>query len=114
MLDRTAARVDDVRHGDWSREQLLEMNERFVVVVEAAFQAGLESRLSARAIFRAKSRLVGQEQVVEAAWRWFCRNRDAEDIPFSAVVARCRGIDPMRIRASFDRRFGRRSGVSSA
>src|SRR5262249_29000506 len=38
---------DDERHGEWSREQLLEMDARFVAAMEQAFELGLESRESA-------------------------------------------------------------------
>lgn len=38
---------NDERDGPWTREQLLEMDARFVVALERAFEAGLESRASA-------------------------------------------------------------------
>jgi hypothetical protein len=54
-----------------------------------------------------------EEAAIQAAWVFFCRNRDAMDIPFAAVVmmvqARCPGVDPARVRAGFEKRFGRRS-----
>jgi hypothetical protein len=39
---------DDERHGDWSREQLVEMDGHFSAAMEQAFACGLESRESAR------------------------------------------------------------------
>jgi hypothetical protein len=39
---------DDERYGEWSQEQLVEMNARFVAALEQAFACGLESRQSAR------------------------------------------------------------------
>jgi hypothetical protein len=58
---------------------------------------------------------VTEETIIQQAWEWFCRRHEGvEDIAFVDVVARCPGVDPMRIRASFDQRFGRRSTASSA
>src|SRR5262249_40994387 len=37
----------DERDGSWSREQLLDMDARFVTALERAFELGLESRTSA-------------------------------------------------------------------
>ena len=37
----------DERDGPWTREQLEEMNNRFVAALERAFELGLESRASA-------------------------------------------------------------------
>jgi hypothetical protein len=39
---------NDERHGEWTREQLLEMDARFTAALEQAFELGLESRESAR------------------------------------------------------------------
>jgi len=39
----------DERDGPWTREQLIEMDARFVAALERAFEAGLESRASAAA-----------------------------------------------------------------
>src|SRR5215813_10566995 len=39
----------DAQSGLWSREQLLEMDSRFVAALEAAFAKGLESRAAAAA-----------------------------------------------------------------
>ena len=38
---------DDERYGEWSQEQLVEMNARFAAALERAFELGLESRASA-------------------------------------------------------------------
>ena len=40
---------DDERYGEWSQEQLVEMNARFAAALERAFELGLESRASAAA-----------------------------------------------------------------
>jgi len=39
----------DEQCGDWTREQLVQQNERFVAAVERAFELGLESRATAEA-----------------------------------------------------------------
>ena len=39
--------VGDERDGPWTREQLIEMDARFVAALERAFELGLESRASA-------------------------------------------------------------------
>jgi hypothetical protein len=38
----------DERHGEWSREELEAMNEKFTAALEQAFACGLESREAAR------------------------------------------------------------------
>jgi len=48
-LMRAPSKPGDELQGGWSREQLLRMNDRFVVAVEAAFRSGLESPASASA-----------------------------------------------------------------
>src|SRR5262245_49530730 len=108
----------DEQVGDWSRSELENMDSRFVAAVEQAFASGRESRAAAAATVRVESssnRRRAEETVIEKAWIWFKRNKDEIDIPFSAVVARCPSIDPMRVQSGFDRRFGRRpSSTSSA
>jgi len=42
----------DELQGGWTREQLLRMDDCFVVAVEAAFRSGLESPASASAVER--------------------------------------------------------------
>src|SRR5262245_45749389 len=106
MLQRLAS--GDEVCGTWTRSQLLEMDERFVGAVEAAFQAGGESRAAASATVRVAKQGLTAEQAIQAAWIWYCRNRDTADISSSEVVARvraqCLGVDPMRIRAEFKKR----------
>jgi hypothetical protein len=119
MLDRTSHLFGDELQGDWTRGELLEMDARFVAAVEAAFQAGLESRAAARATV--KSRLVVAaspaqlEKAIGAAWTWFWRDKDA-DVPFSAVVAFVRIRFPCVtaecVREGFERR--RRSTSTSS
>src|SRR5215472_7181876 len=90
--------------GDYTREQLLEMNNRFVAAVEAAFAAGLESSSAARATVKVngKQRLT-EEGTIELAWRWFTEAK------FQAtaleVMARCPGVSPERVRVAFKERF---------
>jgi hypothetical protein len=38
----------DTEHGAWTQEQLIEMNARFAMALEQAFELGLESRESAQ------------------------------------------------------------------
>jgi hypothetical protein len=40
---------DNAPEGGWTREQLLDMHERFVTALERAFELGLEHRASAAA-----------------------------------------------------------------
>jgi len=53
MLQRLNAILDEEEpqcgNGVWSRQQLLEQNDRFVAAMERAFAAGLESPEAARA-----------------------------------------------------------------
>jgi len=50
--------------GDYPRAQLLEMNDRFVYAVEAAFAAGLESRVAAAATVNFRN---GKAAAIEGA-----------------------------------------------
>ena len=52
LLVRAPSKPGDELEGGWSREQLLRMDDRFVVAVEAAFRLGLESPASASAVER--------------------------------------------------------------
>jgi hypothetical protein len=84
------------------------MDSAFVERVEAAFEAGLESRAAAKATVQVgRPGVVDVERAIEAAWQWF-KSMD-QDVTFSAVVAharvRCPGIDPMCVRAGFEKRF---------
>jgi len=51
LVQRPCEPGDEIA-GGWPREQLLRMNERFVVAVEVAFRSGLESPASASAVQR--------------------------------------------------------------
>jgi hypothetical protein len=107
MLDRTA-QLEEVRHGDWSRDQLEAMNSKFCEVMEAAFASGRESRAAASAVVRVRPRMT-EEEAIETVWRWFCRHTDEEDIAFVEVVARVQILLPSvtaaRVEAGFRRRF---------
>ena len=51
-LVRAPSKPGDELQGGWTREQLLRMDDCFVVAVEAAFRLGLESPASASAVER--------------------------------------------------------------
>jgi hypothetical protein len=53
LLARAPSKPGDELQGGWTREQLLRMDDCFVVAVEAAFRSGLESPASASACERA-------------------------------------------------------------
>jgi hypothetical protein len=99
----------DVLHGDWTREELMEMDSRFCEAMNQALERGLESRVAATATVRVGKRRVTEEEAIETVWRWFCRNRNVEDIAFADVVARVRALLPnvtaVRVRAGFEKRF---------
>jgi len=101
--------LDEVE-GNWSREQLEIMNDRFVAAMEAAFDAGLESRASASATVKMNGKQRADEIAIELAWRWLRENMDAGvDVAFVEVVAfvnaRCPGVDRARIGVEIKRRF---------
>jgi len=101
--------LDEVE-GNWSREQLETMNDRFVAAMEAAFDVGLESRASASATVKMNGKQRADEIAIELAWRWLRENMDADvDVAFVEVVAfvnaRCPGIDRARIGVEIKRRF---------
>lgn len=73
-----------------------------------------ESRAAARATVRVTKRRVMEESTIQQAWLWYLRNRDAADIPFAAVVARCPGVDPARVRVGFERRFRARRSIPTS
>jgi hypothetical protein len=52
LLARAPNKPGDELQGGWTREQLLRMDDCFVVAVEAAFRSGLESPASASACER--------------------------------------------------------------
>src|SRR5262252_1734177 len=103
--------LDEVE-GNWSREQLETMNAVFVARVEAAFVAGLESRLAAAATVQVKSSLNGsrwraEEAAIEAGWKFLCSKQG--DLAFSEIVAfvreRVPGVDEVRVRDGFLQRL---------
>src|SRR5215471_2979049 len=113
MLQRLLSYDDEqYRDGTWSREQLLEMNDRFTAAVEMAFAKGRDSRSAASATVRigrnGDARRVAA--AIEAGWQELCRLRG--DISFSEIVQfvreRCL-IDPEVIRVGFAQRFRERS-----
>jgi hypothetical protein len=99
----------DAQSGLWSREQLLEMDSRFVAALEAAFAKGLESRAAAAATVRIgrNGNAAAIESAIGAAWNSL-RDRKGE-MSASEVLAFVRelvpGVPPERVRAEFKRRL---------
>ena len=90
--------------GDYNCEQLLEMNNRFVAVVQAAFAAGLESRAAAEKTVNVNGRQrLTEEGTIELAWRFFV----AAKFEMTAVEirARCPCVAPERVRVAFRERL---------
>ena len=52
LLVRAPSKPGDELQGGWTREQLLRIDECFIVAVEAAIRLGLENRASASAVER--------------------------------------------------------------
>jgi len=52
LLVRAPSKPGDELQGGWTREQLLRMDDCFIVAVEAAFRSGRESPASAGAVER--------------------------------------------------------------
>ena len=100
----------DEQCGDWTREQLVQQNERFVAAVERAFELGLESRAAAAATYTMNGKQRADELAIELAWRWF---RDAK---FGAtaveVLARCPGVFPARVREGIRKRLMASAGLA--
>src|SRR5262245_51044989 len=104
--------------GLWARSKLEEMNDRFVAALEAAFQAGLESRMAAAATVRVGprlngSRLLAEQAAIGAAWNWF---REAKfEATAVEVVARvrasCASVTAEQVRAEFKKRLYGSEGV---
>src|SRR5262249_38809899 len=102
----------DSQCGTWTRDQLEEMNGRFVAALELAFAKGLESRAAARATVRVKSslngsRLLAEEVAIASVWNWF---RDVKfEATAAAVVARvrasCPDVSVEKVREEFRRRL---------
>ena len=111
MLQRLNSSFYEELHGGdglWSRSQLEEMDAVFVAACEAAFQLGLESRAAAAATY-SRNAVNGKqhtEAVIEAAWRYLLTNMcEGKDVTSAAIVARCPGVPPERVRAVFKRRL---------
>jgi hypothetical protein len=121
MLMRPLTSLDEELYsgcGLWARSELEEMNDRFVAALEAAFQAGLESRTAAAATVRVGprrngSRLLAQQAAIGAAWNWF---REAKfEATAVEVVARvrasCASVTAEQVRAEFKKRLYGSDGV---
>jgi hypothetical protein len=110
LLNRGWHESDDARQGTWSRNELLEMDERFCEAMEVAFASGRERRESATATVRVEKPRVTAEEAIEAGWR-FCCDEDF-DVPFAAAVARVRVLLPNItvecVRVGFEKRFEQR------
>jgi len=99
--------------GLWTREQHLEMDNRFTAAVEAAFQARHESRAVAAATVRIgyrNGKQRAEEAAIEAGWNWLRKNMsEGKDVTSAAVVAfvreRCPGVDHACIREGVRRRL---------
>ena len=115
MLMRPLTSLDEELYsgcGLWARSELEEMNDRFVAALEAAFQAGLESRTAAAATVRVGprrngSRLLAEQAAIGAAWNWF---REAKfEATAVEVVARvrasCASVTAEQVRAEFKKRL---------
>jgi hypothetical protein len=106
LLNRGWYESGDAGHGDWTREQLVDMDSRFCEALEAAFQTGGESRAVATATVRVTQPRGTEEAAISAAWAWFWQ-KDA-DVPFCAVVEFVRIRSPRVtaecVRAGFERR----------
>ena len=95
----------DGQCGLWTRDQLEEMDRRFVAAIELAFAKGGESRAAAAATYVVNGKQRA-EAVIEAAWCYLRTNMDAGiDVSFAEVLARCPGVAPERVRAGFKRRL---------
>src|SRR5262245_48241087 len=108
MLQRLNFSLDEEMSCDdglWSREQLEEMDRRFVAAIELAFAKGGESRAAAAATYVVDGKQ-HTEAVIEAAWCYLRTNMDVGiDVSFAEVLARCPGVAPERVRAGFKRRL---------
>jgi len=99
---------DDPPCGGWTRIQIEKMDAAFVERVEAAFEAGFESREAAKATVQVgRPGAVDVERAIEAAWQ-FCSREDF-DVPFATAVelvrAHCAGVTAAQVRIGFERRF---------
>jgi len=99
----------DGQCGLWTRDQLEEMDRRFVAAIELAFAKGGESRAAAAATYVVNGKQ-HTEAAIEEAWRYLRTNMDAGiDVSFMEVVARVRasspGVAPERVREGIRRRL---------
>jgi hypothetical protein len=112
MLQRlTLSDLDELDRqcGLLSRSELEAMDAAFVARVEAAFRAGLESRVAAAATVRVGHRN-GRETAIESAWRYLRTNMDVGvDISFVEILAfareRCSRVTAEQVRVEFKKRF---------
>jgi len=108
MLQRLAlSDLDELEKqcGLWSRVELERMNQDFVVACERAFELGLESRASASAIVKLNGKQHA-DVLIDAAWRYLRTNMDeGRDVSFAEILARCPGVDRVRICEAFKQRL---------
>src|SRR5262249_5447247 len=90
--------------GDWTRDELEQMNASFVEAVERAFELGLESRAAAAATVNVngKQRLT-EEGTIELAWRFFVAAKF--EMAATEILGRCPGVPSERVRVAFKERF---------
>jgi len=79
----------DAQCGLWSRQELEQMNDRFVAAVSNAIRSGRESAAAVSATVRINSSLNGsrrraEEAAIEAGWMELCRRKG--DMAFLEVV----------------------------
>ena len=68
LLVRAPSKPGDELQGGWTREQLLRMDDCFVVAVEAAIKLGLENRASASAVERRGAGDSGTSKLTWPLW----------------------------------------------
>ena len=118
LMPLIAPDLVDERCGDglWSRDQLEQMNGRFVAAMELAFANGLESRAAAAATYSRNVMNAKQyteaviESAIESAWALLCNKKG--DMLASEIVTfvreRVPNIEPARVRFGFEQRFRQR------
>jgi hypothetical protein len=97
--------------GVYSRDQLEEMDRRFVEAVERAFALKLESPIAAAATVSFRNgRAVAVEAAIEGAFNFLCAKKG--EVSAAEVVAfvreRVPGVDVPRIRFGIEQRFRER------
>jgi hypothetical protein len=104
----------DGQCGDWTREQLVQIDSLFVAAVETAFRLGLESPAAARATvsFRNGSRRLAEETAIRVAWDLLCsRKGEMAALEVLAFVRElCPNIDPAYVRVALEQRVQRGVG----